>query len=103
MNNEDLLQGLISKVRRPRHCRPKIPFHHVIYILTGTCPRPAMPRSPLLSKLLRKGETLVLRKIRTKLVSELGADGPDAGFALTSSQSEHSNRVELVKGSKIED
>jgi hypothetical protein len=44
---------------------------------------------------------------RTKLVSELGAEGHNsgfnAGFALTSSQSEHSNRVGLVKTSKIED
>jgi hypothetical protein len=46
-------------------------------------------------------------KMRTRLASELGADGhiseSNAGSALTSSQSEHSNRVNLVKGSKIED
>ncbi len=108
MDDEDLLEGLISRVGRPRHRRPKIPFHPVIYILTGTCRQPAMPRSPLLSKLLRKRETMVQWKMRTKLVSELGADGHisgsnNAGSALTSNQSEHSNCVDLVKGSKIED
>jgi hypothetical protein len=50
---------------------------------------------------------MVPPKMRSKLVSVLGADGhisgSDTGFALTSSQSEYSNRVNLVKGSKIED